>query len=986
MSCRRIFPRLVCLTLVFNLVSVAFVSGQISYNHPELKWQSFETAHFRVHFHDGTERTAREGAFVAEEIYPHMANLYQYEPPQKTHLIFLDTDDYSNGVTYYYDNKIEIWASPMDLELRGSHRWLQNVITHEFAHIVSMQKAMKFGGRIPAGYLQWIGYEKEKREDVLYGYPHAIVSYPLSGATVPPWLAEGVAQYMYRGATYDFWDTHRDMILRDRVLNDKLLSLTEMSTFGKPGIGNESTYNAGFALVRYIAYKYGEEALRQIVSGLSNPFKISVDSAIENAIGISAEELFADFESTLKERYGILARELEESEINGTILVEDGTVNIHPVWSSDGERFAYLSNSGKDYISQTDLFVYSMADSSSERIARGVFSAPAWKSTGDIIYYTKKSKHNRHGSRWFDLYEYSLGDEKETRITEEARAFSAVVLEGDSLVAYLAARDGTHNIFLINLNTKKSSQLTDFTDGRQIFSLAYNPTRNWLMFDYLDNHFRNTAYLGLSDTTFVDLVSIPEWDERDIAKGPGDALIYASDKSGIFNLFMLNPVNGRQGYITNVRGGAFMPDMDAKGRVLYSLYDDGRYRVVLLDSLNLLDENKVGYDPDHFQKFNGLPPPITDVDTSKVSPYSDNFSPMFLFPKMMMDYGMPKLGLYFLNSEILNRLSVFGGVSANFVSDLDLFLLFELRTFYPTLYTDVFFLTRHISDRSTLMDVYGFDVDVRYRLFQIESGAKFPVMGTSEIKIFGSYQNFRASSVWWVNQENLSGKSGVDYYVGQHLGVAWKKDVFRPTVDRDINPSNGYHFDLEIRHEKNRFFNANESLFELIYDRSNFLRYSANGRIHATVPRTQRWTVSGEISLGWMTETAVDSFFNFFAGGMPGLRGYPFYAIEGNRMAVASLAFRIPLMRHRHIALGPFILQNVVVGPVIQVGDAWNGSRSEPVPKRSVGMQIRMGGFSFYNYPTGIGVEIHRGLDKFSSMNHRYGGELRPYFTLLFGF
>ncbi|HIC74898.1 MAG TPA: hypothetical protein EYO92_07370, partial [Candidatus Marinimicrobia bacterium] len=139
MSCRRIFPRLVCLTLVFNLVSVAFVSGQISYNHPELKWQSFETAHFRVHFHDGTERTAREGAFVAEEIYPHMVNLYQYEPPQKTHLIFLDTDDYSNGVTYYYDNKIEIWASPMDLELRGSHRWLQNVITHEFAHIVSMQ-------------------------------------------------------------------------------------------------------------------------------------------------------------------------------------------------------------------------------------------------------------------------------------------------------------------------------------------------------------------------------------------------------------------------------------------------------------------------------------------------------------------------------------------------------------------------------------------------------------------------------------------------------------------------------------------------------------------------------------------------------------------------------------------------------------------------------------------------------------------------------
>ena len=95
--------------LVFHLVSLTGVTGQISYNHPELKWQSFETAHFQVHFHDGTERTAREGAFVAEAIYPHITELYQYEPPQKTHLIFLDTDDYSNGITYFYDNKIEIW-------------------------------------------------------------------------------------------------------------------------------------------------------------------------------------------------------------------------------------------------------------------------------------------------------------------------------------------------------------------------------------------------------------------------------------------------------------------------------------------------------------------------------------------------------------------------------------------------------------------------------------------------------------------------------------------------------------------------------------------------------------------------------------------------------------------------------------------------------------------------------------------------------------
>ena len=70
-----------------------------------------------------------------------------------------DADDYSNGAAYYYDNKIVIWATPLNFELRGSHRWLQNVITHEYAHIVSLQKSMKMGNRIPGAYVQYMGYE-----------------------------------------------------------------------------------------------------------------------------------------------------------------------------------------------------------------------------------------------------------------------------------------------------------------------------------------------------------------------------------------------------------------------------------------------------------------------------------------------------------------------------------------------------------------------------------------------------------------------------------------------------------------------------------------------------------------------------------------------------------------------------------------------------------------------------------------------------------
>ena len=112
---------------------------------------------------------------------------------------------------------------PLNFDLRGSHRWLNNVITHEFTHIIQIGAAMKYPSRFPASFIQLLNYENEKRIDVLYGYPNILMSYPIPGVSVPPWLAEGTAQFMYPNANYDFWDSHRDMIVRDRILNDNLL-------------------------------------------------------------------------------------------------------------------------------------------------------------------------------------------------------------------------------------------------------------------------------------------------------------------------------------------------------------------------------------------------------------------------------------------------------------------------------------------------------------------------------------------------------------------------------------------------------------------------------------------------------------------------------------------------------------------------------------------------------------------------------------------
>ena len=119
----------------FYLLLIGTLFCQSWYNHSELVWKTFETSHFIFHYHEGTEKTVAEAAKVAEEIYKPITDYYDFRPTSKTTIIIKDTDDFSNGTAYYYDNKLEIWALPLDFDLRGSHRWLQNVITHEFTHI-----------------------------------------------------------------------------------------------------------------------------------------------------------------------------------------------------------------------------------------------------------------------------------------------------------------------------------------------------------------------------------------------------------------------------------------------------------------------------------------------------------------------------------------------------------------------------------------------------------------------------------------------------------------------------------------------------------------------------------------------------------------------------------------------------------------------------------------------------------------------------------
>ena len=78
----------------------------------------------------------------------------------------------------------------------------------------------------------------------------------------------------------------------------------------------------------------------------------------------------------------------------------------------------------------------------------------------------------------------------------------------------------------------------------------------------------------------------------------------------------------------------------------------------ILDSFQFIDETLVGYPRSFHETHQGLEPPMVEPDPTIAEQYDDQFTEMFIMPKIMVDYGTVKPGFYFYSGEIITRLSL----------------------------------------------------------------------------------------------------------------------------------------------------------------------------------------------------------------------------------------------------------------------------------------------------------------------------------------
>ena len=218
----RSFKRTLLLWLVVMAVTITACEticaqvkrrGPARGKRPTGEWFTIKTKHFYVHFPKGSRELAKRAARVAEDVHKRLTVDVKWRLKSRTHIILLDWADSTNG-----------WAVPIprntiavrpvapgvpELELAYTDDWLRLVITHEYAHILTLDMV----SGLPAIIRKVFG--------------RSVSSVP--NAFLPQWILEGYAVYMESKHTAGgrLNGPYFDMVLRTAVLEGKFNSIAQ---------------------------------------------------------------------------------------------------------------------------------------------------------------------------------------------------------------------------------------------------------------------------------------------------------------------------------------------------------------------------------------------------------------------------------------------------------------------------------------------------------------------------------------------------------------------------------------------------------------------------------------------------------------------------------------------------------------------------------------------------------------------------------------
>lgn len=510
---------MVILTILFYTQSVS-AQNMWMWNqrtHPELKWETLETEHFNIHYHQGIEAIAERGALIAEQTYQPIMDQLQIEDFGKTDIVFSAEDEIMNGFAMP-SNQIFIWVSQNDVagHFGGSDKWLKMVITHEFQHIVQFQ-----------AHRTWAG---------IFG-----------GISLPMWWIEGMAEYMT-----EVWRVGRS--------DSRMKIHTYRNTMNQL-----DAHDDGYAKVLYLAWKYGDSTLvniskhRLYLHEDQYPYWYDFERAFKAATGQTVQAFDEEWRRVMNTYYyGYKAQKEMPDEIGEPLPLPGYTrvrsANISPnsaFIAIVGRRDKRMRDYGL-YIQQTD----SSRDFQEIHFGR-INGNIVWSPDSREVIFSEYHR-GKHGSLLNDLRIINIETNQKRWLTNSFRALHPVFSHEGEGVFFAAHPGETTQIFYQDIQSGKRIQISQFEGDVQIQDLDLSPDGKQLVFMMQDvDGAVDIAIMNIDGTAFQKITDDAEEDVFPVWTSDGSAVVYTSYRNSTPNLYRIDLDSLKITQMTDVAEGIY---------------------------------------------------------------------------------------------------------------------------------------------------------------------------------------------------------------------------------------------------------------------------------------------------------------------------------------------------------------------------------------------------------------------------------------------
>ncbi|MEZ4222433.1 MAG: BamA/TamA family outer membrane protein [Polyangiaceae bacterium] len=561
--------RLTALSLV---VAWLVVSLPARAGDPYLEWYTVKTPHLRVHYHGGLEASAQRVANLGEAIHRQLVPQLGWRPSEVTEILLTDVTDSANGsATALPYNAIRLFASaPDDMSPLGEYDdWLSELLTHEYVHILHVDNI----SGVPALLNSIVGKSYAPNQ------------------VQPRWILEGLAVALESEHTGGgrLRSTQFDMYLRADVLENRIARLDQISNPARRWPSGNLWYLYGGKFIGWIADIYGPDTFGAVASDYgANVMPWGINRSIRRATGRTYVELYEGFKAHLRKKYAAQMAAVNKRGLReGTQLSHAGRVAaaprvVPPCARQDGkEAVLYFRDDGHTPAGfyRLNLTAQQRADGKAELVARSEGRTASFTPDCSFVFDNVAPSGRRY--YFNDLFRQPVGtasprglSRSVQRLTTGRRARDPDVSSDGLRVAYVTNRAGTSTLRIAELDAEgelsKERRLVPSARYEQAFSPRFSHGGQQLAYSaWTAGGFRDIRIVDVRTGRFREITHDIALDHQP-AWSPDDRYVFfTSDRTGIANVYAYDTTDGKLHQVTNVRTGAYYPEISADGRTLF---------------------------------------------------------------------------------------------------------------------------------------------------------------------------------------------------------------------------------------------------------------------------------------------------------------------------------------------------------------------------------------------------------------------------------